>query len=386
MIIRSLIDNDFYKFTMMQAALHNFPGAMVEYRFRCRTPNIDLRPYSDQIRQEIKHLCQLRFSAEELTYLRSFYFFKNDFVDFLRIFSLNEDFIEVVTEPEFDVIIKGPWLHTILFEIPILAIISEIYFRETQPKPNHKIGRERLAEKIKLIKTDSAFKGLKFSEFGTRRRFSFDWHREVIHTLADALAEHLSGTSNVLFAKECGIKPIGTMGHEYLQACQALGPRLIDSQKFAFEIWAREYRGDLGIALSDTYGIDAFLNDFDRYFCKLFDGVRQDSGDPFIWGEKLLAHYERLRIDAKAKTMVFSDKLDFPLAAQIYQRFKNQSNPVFGIGTNLTNDLGYEPLQLVIKMVECNDQPVAKISDSPDKTMCRDPGYLAYLKQVFHIS
>lgn len=386
MIIRSLIDNDFYKFTMMQAALHNFPSAMVEYRFRCRTSNIDLRPYSDQIRREIKHLCQLRFTAEELTYLRSFYFFKNDFVDFLRIFSLNEDFIEVVTEPEFDVIIKGPWLHTILFEIPVLAIISEIYFRETQPKPNHKIGRERLAEKIKLIKTDPAFKGLKFSEFGTRRRFSFDWHREVIHTLADALEEHLSGTSNVLFAKECGIKPIGTMGHEYLQACQALGPRLIDSQKFAFEIWAREYRGDLGIALSDTYGIDAFLNDFDRYFCKLFDGVRQDSGDPFIWGEKLLAHYERLRIDAKAKTMVFSDKLDFPLAAQIYQRFKNQSNPVFGIGTNLTNDLGYEPLQLVIKMVGCNDQPVAKISDSPDKTMCRDPGYLAYLKQVFNIS
>ncbi len=385
MIINSLLDNDLYKFTMMQTVLHNFPGAIVEYRFQCRTPGVDLNRYAAKIRTALNALCQLRFSAAELKYLRTFSFFKQDFIDFLRIFSLNKEFITVVDEETFDIVIKGPWLHTILFEVPVLAIVSEIYFSELQPELDWSEGETRLKAKIAYVK-QAHVPDFRFSEFGTRRRFSKAWQQEVIAALNKELPHNLTGTSNVYFAQQYNIKPMGTMGHEYIQACQALGPRLIDSQKFAFEVWAKEYRGDLGTALSDTYGMEAFLRDFDLYFCKLFDGVRHDSGDPFIWGESLLAHYDKLRINPANKTLVFSDKLDFPLAIRLYQHFKERTNPAFGLGTNLTNDLGFEPLQIVIKMVACNGQPVAKITDSPGKTFCRDDGYLAYLKQVFQIN
>jgi nicotinate phosphoribosyltransferase len=175
------------------------------------------------------------------------------------------------------------------------------------------------------------------------------------------------------------------MGHEYLQACQALGPRLRDSQVFALETWAKEYRGDLGIALSDVYGLDAFLRDFDMYFCKLFDGARHDSGDPFVWGERIIEHYLANRVDPRTKALVFSDALTFPLAIQIARRFQGRVRVSFGIGTNLTNDLGLQPLQIVIKMVRCNGQPVAKVSDAPEKTMCDDPAYLGYLRHVFDL-
>jgi nicotinate phosphoribosyltransferase len=175
------------------------------------------------------------------------------------------------------------------------------------------------------------------------------------------------------------------MAHEYLQACQAVGPRLRDSQVFAFNMWAREYRGDLGIALSDVCGMDAFLRDFDLFFCKLFDGVRHDSGDPFEWGEKLIAHYHKMRIDPRSKTMVFSDSLNVPLAIELFERFRGRMHTAFGIGTNLTNDLSYDPLSIVIKMTRCNGQPVAKISDEPSKTMDYDPSYVAYLREVFEV-
>jgi nicotinate phosphoribosyltransferase len=182
-----------------------------------------------------------------------------------------------------------------------------------------------------------------------------------------------------------GLTPLGTMAHEYLQACQSLGPRLRDSQVFGFEMWAKEYRGDLGIALSDVYGIGAFLRDFDLYFCKLFDGARHDSGDPFAWGERVIEHYRNLRVDPRTKTLIFSDGLNVPRIIELYERFRGRCQLAFGIGTNLTNDLGYEPLQVVIKLVRCNGQPVAKLSDTPGKGMCDDEKYLAYLRQVFEI-
>ena len=199
------------------------------------------------------------------------------------------------------------------------------------------------------------------------------------------VAGQLAGTSNVLFAMKLGLTPLGTMAHEYLQAVQALGPRLRDSQVFGFESWAREYRGDLGIALSDVYGMNAFLRDFDMFFCKLFDGARHDSGDPFAWGERMLDHYVKNRVDPKTKTLIFSDGLTVPRTIELYQQFRGRCQLAFGIGTNLTNDLGYEPLQIVIKMVRCNGQPVAKLSDTPSKNMCDDEKYLAYLRQVFEI-
>ena len=407
MIITSLLDTDLYKFTMMQAVLHQFPGAQVEYRFKCRNalaepkpdaPGYALAPFADEIREEIRLLCTLQFREAELAYLRSMRFIKSDFIDFLGLFALNEKYITVSLLPkgEIDITIRGPWLHTILFEIPVLAIVNEVYFRNTRKLPDLVEGRRRLDVKIEQLR-DGEFLDLKIADYGTRRRFSRDWQEEVLRVLAGRLGTtqrpgaepgvpgQFAGTSNVLFAMKLGLTPLGTMAHEYLQACQALGPRLRDSQIYGFETWAKEYRGDLGIALSDVVGLDAFLRDFDMYFCKLFDGARHDSGDPFQWGERLLAHYTRNRVDPRTKTLIFSDSLTVPRTIELYQQFRGRCLLAFGIGTNLTNDLGYEPLQIVIKMVRCNGQPVAKLSDAPSKNMCDDERYLAYLRQVFDI-
>ena len=407
MIITSLLDTDLYKFTMMQVVLHQFPGAQVEYRFKCRNagrqpaagnPGFDLAPFVSEIRDEIRSLCSLPFHDAELAYLRSMRFIKSDFVDFLGLFHLNEKYITVRGLPsgEIDITIQGPWLHAILFEIPVLAIVNEVYFRNTHRLPDLVEGRRRLDVKIGLLRADT-LGDLKIADYGTRRRFSQAWHEEVLRALAVRLGTaqspghavgtlgQFAGTSNVLFAMKLGLTPLGTMAHEYLQACQALGPRLRDSQIYGFESWAKEYRGDLGIALSDVYGIDAFLRDFDMYFCKLFDGARHDSGDPFSWGERMLAHYARNRVDPRTKTLIFSDGLTVPRTIELYQQFRGRCQLAFGIGTNLTNDLGYEPLQIVIKMVRCNGQPVAKLSDTPSKNMCDDERYMAYLRQVFEI-
>jgi len=388
MIVPSLLDTDLYKFTMMQVVQHHFAEAEVEYRFKCRNADIDLAPFIGEIENEIRALCDLRFTAEELDYLRRWRFFKSDFVDLLGLFHLQQRFVSVTPRKdlprEIDITIKGPWLHTILFEVPVLAIVSEVYYRNTVPTPDFEEGRRRLAAKIERANAiDSS--GFRIADYGTRRRFSREWHAEVLRTLKRDMGTHFVGTSNVRFAMEQGLTPLGTMAHEYLQACQAVGPRLRDSQSFAFNMWAREYRGDLGIALSDVVGLDAFLRDFDLFFCKLFDGVRHDSGDPFEWGDKLIAHYQRMRIDPRTKTMVFSDSLDIPLAIRLYEYFKGRAQTSFGIGTNLTNDLGYEPMQIVIKMTRCNGQPVAKISDAPSKTMDYDPSYVQYLREVFQV-
>jgi nicotinate phosphoribosyltransferase len=386
MLIQSLLDTDLYKFTMMQVVLHHFPGAQVEYKFRCRTPGVDLRPHLEEMKAEFENLCTLRFREDELVYLRALRFMKSDFVDFLGLFQFNAKYLQAgygEGPGEIDITIRGPWLHTILYEIPVLAIVSEVYFRRTQPRPNLDEGRRRLQAKIELVRKVEPELEFKISDFGTRRRFSGAWQEEVLQTLKREVPEYFAGTSNVWFAKRNALTPLGTLGHEYMQACQALGPRLRDSQVFAFDKWAQEYRGDLGIAISDTYGVDAFLRDFDMYFCKLFDGARHDSGDPFDWGEKMIAHYRRNRVDPRTKTLIFSDQLSFPLAIEIARRFHGRARTSFGIGTNLTNDLGYEPINIVLKMTECNGQPVAKVSDAPGKTISKDAGYLAYLRQVF---
>jgi nicotinate phosphoribosyltransferase len=387
MIISSLLDTDLYKFTMMQVVLHHFPAAQVEYRFKCRNRSVDLRPHIDDIRAAVRDLCHLRFRPDELEYLRGWRFFKSDFVDLLELFQLDERFIAVSPlgdEGDIDITIRGPWLHTILFEVPVLAIVSEVYNLRVRPQPDYDEGRRRLAAKVDLINgvTDPAFR---IADYGTRRRFSYAWQAEVVRTLKEGTGRKFVGTSNVKLAMDNGLTPLGTMAHEYLQACQAVGPRLRDSQVYAFNTWSREYRGDLGIALSDVFGMDAFLRDFDLFFCKLFDGVRHDSGDPFEWGDKLIAHYQKMRIDPRSKTMVFSDSLNVPLAIRLFEYFRGRSQVAFGIGTNLTNDLGYEPLSIVIKMTRANGQPVAKISDEPSKAMDYDPSYVAYIRQVFQI-
>jgi nicotinate phosphoribosyltransferase len=267
-------------------------------------------------------------------------------------------------------VIKGPWLHTILFEIPVLAIVNEVYFRNTQPQPDFAEGRRRLRAKIALVRDNPALEGCRIADYGTRRRFSRLWHDEVLATLKAELGDNLAGTSNVMYARQARADTAGHDGARVpagLPGARAAAARLADLR---LRDVGAEYRGDLGIALSDVYGMDAFLRDFDMYFCKLFDGARHDSGDPVAWGERLIEHYERNRVDPRTKTLVFSDSLDFPRVIELYTRFKGRARLAFGVGTNLTNDLGYTPLQIVIKMVRCNGQPVAKLSDSPEKNMC----------------
>lgn len=389
MIVSSLLDTDLYKFSMMQVVLHQYPAAQVEYRFKCRNPGINLVPYIDEIREELHALCSLRFSAQELDYLRTWRFLKSDFIDFLGLFQLNPKYVEITPSArnngEIEICIRGPWLHTILFEVPLLAIINEIYFRRTRPDGDLNEGRRRLMEKIALLRDTPGYKECRIADYGTRRRFSGRWHKEVVTTLHEGLGSQLAGTSNVWLAWQLGLRPVGTLAHEYLQAHQALGPRLRDSQVAALEAWAKEYRGDLGIALSDVYGLTAFLRDFDMYFCKLFDGTRHDSGDPFAWGERVLAHYQANRVDPGSKILVFSDGLDIPKVMKLYHHFHGRCQLAFGVGTNLTNDVGPTPLNIVIKMVRCNGQPVAKLSDSPGKNMCDDDAYITYLRQVFDI-
>ena len=384
MIIASLLDTDLYKFTMMQAVLHQHPAAQVTYRFRCRTPGIDLAGHVDEIRAEIDALCALRFGTGELQWLRGLRYMKPDFVDFLRLFQLDARYLTVQAGEDGALLleIEGPWLHTILFEVPLLAIVNEVYFRN-QPPADPAEGMRRLQAKIDRLR---AVPDCGISDFGTRRRYSRAWQDRILPVLRDGLGAQFAGTSNVHFARRHGLVPHGTMAHEFLQAFQALGPRLVDSQKVAFDAWAHEYRGDLGVALSDVVGLDAFLRDFDLYFCKLFDGIRHDSGDPFAWGDRIIAHLEGYRIDPMTKTLVFSDSLDVDKVLRLHAYFHGRCKVAFGVGTNLTNDLGPTPLNIVMKMVRCNDQPVAKVSDAPGKGMCDDPGYLAYLRQVFGLS
>lgn len=385
MIIQSLLDTDLYKFTMQQVVFHRFPFAQVEYAFRCRNEEVDLAPYADEIRAEIEAFCELTFQDDEIAFLRSIRFLNPSYVDALRTLRLRSDQVSISTENGFELTIAGNWYQTILFEVPLLAIVNEVYFKHTQPgAPNKDMtGRERLAEKIELLRANPEPK-INLIEFGTRRRYSRDWQRFVVETLKRDAAQSLIGTSNVLACKELGLKPYGTMAHEYLQACQVFAP-LPEFQQFALETWMQEYRGDLGIALSDVVGMNAFLTDFDKLFCKAYDGARHDSGDPKAWGDALIEHYRTMGVDPRVKSGVFSDGLDIPRVLELARYFDGRLHTMFGVGTNLTNDFSFKPLNIVIKMTKCNGRPVAKLSDTPGKTMCTDETYLAYLRSAFSI-
>jgi nicotinate phosphoribosyltransferase len=390
-IVHSLLENDLYKFTMWQALLHSHPGAEAEYAFVCRNaPAYPLAELKNDVETELDRLCTLSFAEDELAYLRGLRFIKSDFVDFLSVFRFQRRFIKVSTEGErLRVVARGPLVHVMAFEIFVLYIVNELYFRRLpQDAAILATARQRLSDKVALVRNDGELRGtdetFTFIDFGLRRRYSGAWHEEVVRTLASELPAHFPGTSNVYLAKKFNLVPIGTMAHEYLQAFQAFGFRLRDFQKASLEAWVQEYRGDLGIALTDVVGMDAFLADFDLYFAKLFDGLRHDSGDPVVWAEKAIAHYEKLNIDPMTKRLVFSDGLDLPRSIALYKRFRGRIPTSYGIGTNLTNDTPHKALNIVMKITSCNGQPVAKLSDSPGKTLCEDQTFLAYLRQVFN--
>lgn len=392
-IIRSLLDTDLYKFTMLQVVLHKFPQTHSVYQFRCRNLEDTVYPLTDildDLNEQLDYLCELRFQDDELQYLRNLRFIKSDFVDYLELFQLKRRFIRAGIDDQgrLDIHIEGPMVQALMFEIFVLAIVNELYFKRVHSEEVLAEGERRLQAKLQLLKQyeqqidDNPFL---VSDFGTRRRYSLTWHKHIIEEFYQAAPNVFRGTSNVMLAKELGITPIGTMAHEFLQAFQALDVRLRNFQKAALEAWVQEYRGDLGIALTDVVGMDAFLRDFDLYFAKLFDGLRHDSGDPYEWGDKAYAHYQKLKIDSKTKMLTFSDGLDLQRAWDLYQYFKDRFKVSFGIGTNLTNDMGIKPLNIVLKLVECNGQSVAKISDSPGKTMTDNDTFLAYLRQIFQV-
>ena len=392
-VITSLLDTDLYKYTMWQALLHRHPQTQAEYRFVCRnTPAFPLSELKAEVERELDALCSLSLQPQELAYLQGLRFIKSDFIDFLRLFRFQRAFIEVTTAGDtLSIVARGPQVHVMGFEIPVLAIVNELYFRRLDTPAVRAEGQRRLDAKIATLQAfaeeASHFRHpFELFDFGLRRRYAGAWQREVVRQLRDALPEHFKGSSNVMLARELGLVPIGTMAHEYLQTFQALGTvRLRDHQKAALEDWVQEYRGDLGIALTDVVGMDAFLADFDLYFAKLFDGLRHDSGDPVVWGEKALAHYAKLRIDPHTKRLVFSDGLSVDKAIALYRHFADRVQLGFGIGTHLSNDLGLTPLNIVMKLTHANGQPVAKLSDSPGKTLCEDETFLAYLRQVFGV-
>lgn len=392
-IIISMLDTDLYKFSMWQALLHSHPANTAEYRFVCRNaPQYPLSELLQDVNEQLDWLCTLSFTAVELAYLGQRPYLKKDFIDFLRIFRFQRDFVTASARGDtLEVVAHGPQIHVMAFEIFVLAIVNELYFQRFDQASALKEGRARLNAKVELLqafgKSAASRKTHPFEyyDFGVRRRFSRDWQEEVVATFKREVPQFFKGTSNVYLACKYGLVAIGTMAHEYLQTFQAVGVQLKFFQKAALEAWVQEYRGDLGTALTDVVGMDAFLADFDLYFAKLFDGLRHDSGDPVLWGEKALAHYAKLKIDAHTKRLVFSDGLNLPKALALYETFGQRVQTGFGIGTDLTNDTGNQALNIVMKLVTCNEQPTAKLSDSPGKTMCTDETFLAYLRQVFNV-
>lgn len=389
-MINSILDTDTYKLSMQQIVLHQFASTAVRYKFKCRNKGIKFsRSCFDSIVSEIYRLGELKLTRDERLYLRHIRYLSPGYIEFLSMFRFLPD-MHVhcgFNDGEISIEIAGPWLNTILYEVPVLAIVNECYFKEmlwANPRNTIQEVTDRLIHKVNLVE-NSGYKDFKFADFGTRRRFSFDIQDYVLCTLKRHLPKNFTGTSNVYFAQMLGLTPIGTMAHEYIQCHQSMSYKLVDSQKMALENWVKEYRGDLGIALTDTIGMDAFLRDFDLYFAKLYDGCRHDSGDPFVWCNKLIKHYESLHIDPRTKTAVFSDGLTIPKSLELYTAFHDKIKLSFGIGTNLTNDVGFTPLQIVMKVVECNGSPVAKISEDAGKQMCEDDSYTAYLKKVFNV-
>ena len=385
-IVTSLLDTDLYKFNMNQVIFHKHNNLMGTYVFKCRNKGVTFtEEMAKEINEQVDALCKLRFHRNELDYLRSIRFLKPDFIEFLRLWHPMRDYVEIGLEPtgELAIRVDGPLFAAMQFEIYLLEIVNEVYFRTQYDYPKLLEGaRARLKEKITRF-NDGTYT-FAFAEFGCRRRLSLEWEREMIVTmLKECKSRHLIGTSNVLLAYELGLKPIGTYAHEFVQMYQGIPTiPLAYTNAEALKDWYDEYKGDNGTALTDTLTTDLFLLDFDRSMCNNFTGVRHDSGDPYEWGEKILSHYRSYGIDPKTKTLLFSDSLTCETAQAIYEYFSPKCRVAFGIGTHFSNDTGVEALNIVIKLQYVNGVPVAKLSDVEGKMMCQDPDYADYLHRA----
>ncbi len=382
-IIVSLLDTDLYKFNMDQVIFHKHTNLNGEYYFRCRNEGVVFtREMFDEINAQIDHLCTLTFRKEELDYLRSIRFIKSDYVEFLRLWRPIRDYVEtgLTDAGELSIVVRGPLFSAMQFEIYLLEIVNEVYFRM---KYNYddliRSAWEKLDEKIKAFQ--SGRYTFRFAEFGCRRRLSREWQDVVVRRFSRETAACV-GTSNVYLAKKYDLTPIGTYAHEFVQMYQGIDSiPLAYTNHYALEDWYDEYRGDNGTALTDTVTTDLFLLDFNRAMVNNFTGVRHDSGDPYEWGEKMIRHYERYGADPRSKLLLFSDSLDFDRAQALYDHFKDRIMVSFGIGTFCSNDTCEKPLNIVIKLQAVNGRAVAKLSDAPGKEMCRDADFLQYLKR-----
>lgn len=382
-IVVSLLDTDLYKFNMDQVIFHKHTDLCGEYYFKCRNKNVRFTPEMlEEINAQIDNLCSLSFTNEELDYLRSIRFIKHDYVEFLRLWhpireyvttSLNED-------GELSVVVSGPLFSAMQFEIYLLEIINEVYFRMTF---DYNVLRASAEERLnqKIADFASGKYTFKFAEFGCRRRLSREWEDVVVKRLATE-TKNCVGTSNVYLAMKYNLTPIGTYAHEFVQMYQGVDSiPLAYSNHYAMRDWYDEYDGDNGTALTDTVTTDLFLLDFNRSMVNNYTGVRHDSGDPYAWGEKMIAHYRKYGVDPKTKLLLFSDSLDFDRAQALFDYFKDKTKVSFGIGTFCSNDTCEDALNIVIKLQYVNGRPVAKLSDTPGKAMCRDSEYLDYLKR-----
>ena len=368
-MIKSLLDTDLYKLTMQQAVIALFPEEIVRYSLIIRVQREFPPAFGKALKAEIEALGALQIQPEEIDFLKTACcFFKPPYVDFLRGHRFDPNEVQVTQDGNtLNVTIEGYWYKTILWEVPLMALISELYFKLTGQTPlpaEERLGRiNRKAERLETI-------GAHFSDFGTRRRFSFENHDQVVDACRKRAPAAFAGTSNPHLAMKYRCKAIGTQAHEWYMSIAALYGYTM-ANKIGMEKWVEVYRGDLGIALTDTYTSDVFLSAFDSEYAKLFDGIRQDSGDPIRFAEKAVKHYEKLRIDPTSKTIVFSDSLDIPTVEKIHDFCRGKIRDSYGIGTHLTNDVGVKPLNMVIKLtaVKINGAwvPTVKLSDDPGK-------------------
>ncbi len=381
-IIHSLLDTDLYKFNMDQVIFHRHTNLSGEYFFLCRNENVVFtQEMLEEINAQIDHLCTLTFRKEELDYLRSIRFIKSDYVEFLRLWHPIRDYVTTGLENgKLSIVVRGPLFSAMQFEIYLLEIVNEVYFRMNFDYETLRASAmERLNQKIADFQNGKYT--FKFAEFGCRRRLSREWQDVVVRRFAQE-TDNLAGTSNVYLAMKYGLTPIGTFAHEFVQMYQGIDSiPLAYTNHCALKDWYREYEGDNGTALTDTITTDLFLLDFDRSMVNNFTGVRHDSGDPYVWGEKIMAHYRKYGVDPRTKQLLFSDSLDFDRAQALWEYFKEKVQAAFGIGTYCTNDTCETPLNIVIKLQTVNGRAVAKLSDTPGKAMCQDESYLEYLRR-----
>lgn len=387
-IIISLLETDMYKFSMGQAIYHQFSDYKTTWSFKCRNTDVYFtEEMVEEIKEQINAYCNLRFTEDELEYLHTIRWIKGSYVDFLRLWQPRFEDFEITTNAECGLSIetKGTWLNTSMYEIPTLAIVNEVYFKMAYDYNKLlESFKTKLDEKVNRL-VNGEFTLGPFSEFGLRRRLSAEAQELAINALSQATypESKFVGTSNVYLAKKFNLKPVGTMAHEWIM-CVGQGNHKHNpaySNWYALDAWVKEYGILNGTALTDTITTDCFLKDFQLTYSTLFSGVRHDSGDPFEWGDKMIAHYEELDIDPKTKTLLFSDSLDFERANKLYKYFKDKSKVAFGIGTYIANDTDAPSLNIVMKTTACNGMDVAKISDTPGKGMCKNHDYVHYLQR-----